>query len=93
MKMKLWLKELDMKMIISRHSHPLLLFICTALILFLGVQMHPFCPQGVYLLFFVGIFTFIFSVLHWLVWMVLEVPKQRVYHRRNIPRHHVRKHR
>lgn len=71
MRFGLWLRELERKHIVSRHPHPLLLFILTLLILYLGTESYIFSPTIGYLLFGLGGFTFIFSILHWLVWMHL----------------------
>lgn len=71
MRLATWLRELERKRIISRHPHPILLFILTILIFFLGVEAFKFNPNMGYLLFALGLITFIFSILHWLVWIVL----------------------
>lgn len=91
MRLNLWLRELERKGLISRHPHPILIFMLTILIFFLGVEAYKFNPNIGYLLFSLGFITFIFSILHWIVWMHLtQKPIHRTHplHRRYSQKKH-----
>ena len=78
MRLGLWLKELERKSVISRHPHPILLFLLTILIFFLGTEVFKTNHNIAFFLFALGLFTFIFSILHWVVWTHLT---QKPIHR------------
>ena len=69
-----WIKRLEKKRIISRKPHPAILFILSLIILTLGIVGSYLNPDNTYnyIIFFIAGFSFIFSILHLIVVIVVS---------------------
>jgi|TARA_B100001971_G_C18256486_1_gene582611 hypothetical protein len=74
MKFKKWIKKLEKRGIVSKEPHPILPFILTIIIIllsFITLNLET-SKKLAHALFYLAGFSFIFSIIHWIVARNLE---------------------
>ena len=71
MKLKIYIKNLEKRKIVSKQPHPIIPFVLAAIIYILAAQIYDINKTFSKAFYILAVFTFVFAIIHLIVYKTL----------------------